>query len=332
MKYTRLGRRGPRISVVGLGFWQAGSPLWRGRDKLVLENIVKGVEAAVERGINFFDTAEIYGWGRSEELLGSALKKAGHRGEAIIASKVAGFRTTRSSVVKAGRGIARRLGRPPDLIQYHWPPPLYARLCSIIRGLEDLIDQGLASYIGLSNFPEPLLRKAIECTRRHEIVSNQVQYSLAHRVAENRLKPFMEEKGLTLIAWSPLAKGALAGKKEADVPAVKSDPVFRRAARDTELQEALAHVARKHGASKAQVALAWIIARGGVPIPGFRRAERVVENAAAASIELDAEDLELLDNASEKYRRLTSCYNDLRHLRYIPGFMQWLVIRGMGGI
>ena len=336
MRYTRLGRRGPRISVVGLGFWQAGSTLWRGRDPGVVESVKRGVEIALGLGVNFFDTAEIYGWGRSERILGEALARAGSvRGdvEPIVASKVAGFRTTRHSVVKAAEASKRRLGRTIDLLQYHWPPPYYARLCSIIRGLEDAVDRGLAAYIGLSNFPRGLLAKALECTRRYELVSNQVQYSLAYRSPENHLKPYMEEKGLTLIAWSPLAKGALAGKTVADAPALRGDKVFRDAARDEELQEALRSIAEKHGATRAQVALAWLIAKNAVPIPGYRRAKRVEENAGAAELQLSREDIELLDKASWKYRkRYGECYSSLRSMRLIPGFLQYLAIRGLGGI
>ena len=293
--------------------------------------LARGLELAHAHGINLVDTAEIYGGGRSEEMLGRCLRALGLRDHFVVATKVAGFRTTRDQVVKAARGSARRLGLKPDLLQLHWPPPLWARICDVLRGLEDAVDQGLASYIGVSNFPAGLLDRALGCLRRHELVSNQVQYSLAYRAPEARLKPLMESRGLTLIAWSPLAKGALAGLREPRTPAQRRDPVFRAAASDSELQAALEAVASRHGTSKAVVALAWLVSRGALPIPGFRDPGRVVEYARAAELELGPDELELLDRVSRKYVGRGD-YDALAGLRLVPAWLQRLLLGAKGGI
>lgn len=325
MRYTRLGRREPRISVVGLGLWQAGSRLWAGRRRSVLEEVKKGVTLALEHGINFFDTAEIYGAGLSEKILGEALREA--KEEAIVATKVAGHRWTWWDIRRAAARSARRLGRTPDLIQHHWPPPVYTPLCRLARNLEKLVDEGLTHHIGLSNYPTDLLEKMLECMHRHEPVSNQVQYSLAYRSPENRLKPLMDEKGMTLIAWSPLAKGALAGLRRPKTLAQRLDPVFRAAARDERLQETLARIAEKHNATKAEVALAWLTAKGAVPIPGFRRASRIPSYARAAELNLDEDDVKALDEASREYlTRWGVEYRSLQFYRWIPGVLQKLAL------
>lgn len=328
MRYTRLGRSGPRVSVVGLGFWQAGGRMWK-RGGADFNAVVR---AALEEGLNFFDTAEIYGWGRSEETLGRALKDAGAGDDVVVASKVAGFRVSQGLVLRGVEAINRRLGRTVDLIQLHWPPPAWIPLCRVVRALESAVGKGLAHYYGFSNFPAPLLEEALECTSRFEPVSNQVQYSLAYRVVENRLKGVMEGRGLTLIAWSPLARGALAGAAAPRDPAQR-DKVFMAAVADGELQGALSRAAERLGATRAQVALAWLVGRGAVPIPGTRRPERVREYARAADLALPDDVAGELDRASEKYKTLWgTCYGAVSYMRYIPCSVQYLTIRLMGGI
>ncbi len=333
MRYTRLGSAGPRISVVGLGFWQAGSRLWGGRDKSVRDKVREIVVKAVEHGINFFDTAEIYGGGLSEKILGEAILDAHVRSEVIVASKVAGYRWRPEDVMKAVEKINRRLGFKVDLIQHHWPPPMYASICSVVRGLEETVEQGLASYYGLSNYNAELLQKALECTKKTEPVSNQVQYNLAYRVVENRLKPLMEDRGITLIAWSPLAKGALAGLRKPRTAAQRTDKIFRAAAQDDDLQRVLGELSNKYGVSRAVIALAWLVSKKAVPIPGTLKPKRVEEYAAAGTLELGQDDVRLLDETSSKYvYRWGRCYGSLRLNRYVPGLLLKLGIILMGGI
>ncbi len=326
MRYTRLGRRGPRTSVIGIGLWQAGSRAWSARQPETLQAIKDGIRRALEHGINLFDTAEIYGAGLSERILGETLRELKAREQAIIATKVAGFRWTERDILKAARRSIERLGTKPDIIQHHWPPPFYASICKVARSLEKLVEEGLTSYIGLSNYPANLTAKILECMKKHEPVSNQVQYNLAYRVVEHNLKPLLEKHGIALIAWSPLAKGALAGKTKPSTIAQLLDPVFHAASKDTKLQETLERIARSLGATKAEVALAWLIARNAIPIPGFRNPRHVDSAARAASITLSEEHVKALDEASRKYLyKWGTCYKALRLNRYIPSVLQKLV-------
>ena len=329
MDYRLLGLRGPRVSVLGLGFWQAGSRLWDW-DINLLSELRRGVQYAVTYGVNFFDTAEIYGWGESERILGKILREV-RADDVIIASKLAGYRWTYYSLRKGVENINRRIGRTIDLIQHHWPPPIYVSVCRLARMLEKLVRDGYAMYYGLSNYPKKLVERVLECSKRIEPVSNQIQYSLAYRSPESRLIPYLMESGLGVIAWSPLAKGALAGLDKPVTSAQRRDPIFNRVIQDKELQHIVDRIARRIKASRSQIALAWIIEKGIIPIPGFRRFERVKDYVTAANIRLSLSDIELLDEASRKYLA-DEDYKPLQSMRFIPGFIQWLGIHGMRGI
>ena len=333
MEYRLLGKSGIKVSVVGLGFWQAGSRMWGFPESRARDYVFRAVSSSIEHGINFFDTAEIYGGGASERLLGEAIRRIGAREEVVVASKVAGFRWTPGSIEGGVRRINERLGFRVDLIQHHWPPPFYAPICSVVRGLEGSVNKGMAWAYGLSNYHAELVEEALYCSKKTEPVSNQVQYSLAYRVPEKKLIPLMEKIGMSLIAWSPLAKGALAGARAATSRAQKGDPVFRVASKDESLLRALKEVAERHGASRAQVALAWLIAKRAMPIPGARRPERVAEYAESASLRLSEEDLKLLDKASNKYLSYWGDeYKFSATLRVVPGFLVRLLIFLGGGI
>lgn len=324
MRYKSLGKSGIKVSAVGLGFWQAGGRSWESPGS---KWVVKVVEEGIGKGINFLDTAEVYGWGRSEQALGEALRYLGIRDSVFVASKVGGFRTSVHSVLKGVEGINRRLGRSVDLIQAHWPPPAWVSVCKVVRALENAVASGLCHYYGLSNYPRKLLMEALEYVKRFEPISNQVHYNLAYRTPEIGLHPYMRKVGMALIAWSPLAKGALAGLKKAKDPAQKRDKVFRKAARDEDLQSVLSNIAGKHSATKAQIALSWLISKGAIPIPGTRKPARVKEYAKAADIVLTNNDLQMLENATNKYLKMWGKeYREFHYLRYVPAFMQHVYI------
>jgi aryl-alcohol dehydrogenase-like predicted oxidoreductase len=320
LEYVRLGRRGPRVSIVGVGTLQAGGRLWLSVDTCSLE---AAVLRAVGAGVNLFDTAELYGLGRAEERLGAILRRAGLLDSVVIVDKVAGYRVTWSGFRKAVERMARRLGRRPDVILYHWPPPYPFTVCRVARLLERLVDEGYTGWVGFSNFNGRMIVRAVECMARHEPVTVQVHYSLAHRSPERSVFPQARRYGLTVTAWGPLAKGALAGKTRPDNPARLTDPVFLRAARDRKLQQALETLAGKYGAPRAAIALAWIIAHGAIPIVGVRRPEHVDALVRAAAVRLAGEDVELLDRLTAKYvgRR----YSELEWNRLIPPPLQMLI-------
>lgn len=313
--------------MVGLGMWEIGSRSWGGSPSLAGDVVGE----AHAWGITLFDTAEVYGNGKSEEALGAAVRSLGIRDEVVVATKVAGFRPSGYFIVKGAAASARRLGFTPTLLQLHWPPPIWVPLCSAVRGLEDALRAGLAEYIGVSNFPADELERANQCLRRAELVSDQVEYSLAYRTPELELIPKAREMGVSIIAYSPLAKGALVGAKASAV-AQRLDRRFSVVSRDNVLIRAVDEVAARLRATRAQVAIAWLVRKGAVPIPGTRRPERVGELARAAELNLSEEDVGLLDRASEKYLRAWGeAYSNLRALRYVPCGLQYLGIRLLGG-
>jgi aryl-alcohol dehydrogenase-like predicted oxidoreductase len=316
---------------VAIGLWQVGSTLWGYRDADILRRVREAIAYALEHGPAFFDTAEVYGGGLSERVLGEVV---GNDDRAVVVTKAAGFRTTRWSVLRALEASRRRLRRDAiDVALHHWPPPLHARLCSVVRALEDAVDKGLAHYVGVSNYSENLLEKALSCTRRHELVTDQVQYSLAYRVVENGLKQLAEERGLTIMAWSPLAKGALAGKTRADNRARRGDKVFEAASRDERLLETLRRVALGLKVTMAQVAIAWVKAKGAIPVVGVSRKEHAEEARKAARLELSEDAVRELDEASERYVRIWGTrYGAVQSMRLVPSLLQALAIKLMGGI
>ena len=320
-----LGRTGLKVSMVAIGTWQAGGRLW---GRIRREEFFEAIGRAVELGVNLYDTAELYGNGRSERLLGEALRRAGALGEAVVVTKVAGYRVTWRGFKRALEGSTGRLGRRPDLVLYHWPPPAPFTVCRVARLMERLVEHGLTGWVGFSNFNAHQLEEAASCMKRYEPVAVQVHYSLAHRTPENKLIPTARRYGLTVMAWGPLAKGALAGKTKPDNMARLTDPVYLAAARDKELQQALAQAAHKYGVSKAVIALAWLVSKNTIPVVGVRSRRHVEDAARAASIGLDSETIHMLDKVSDRYRRRWGeCYSELAWNRLLPPPLQALIYR-----
>ena len=304
MEFKRLGRNGPKVSEVGLGTWQFGGA-WGQVDYDTAKAVV---QAAVEAGVNFFDTAQAYGRGQSEELLGRAIAELGVRDDVVIATKVPGEWLRYGDVKRALEGSLRRLKVDAvDLYQVHRPACWEnVPVSETMRAMEDLVREGLVRHIGLSNFPVCLMEEAQASLRREEIVSNQLQYSLLVRDVEKELLPRMRELGITLIAWSPLAKGALTGKYTPEnLPEFKDvregNPIFLREnfQRVWKLVEALREIGGRRGKTPAQVALRWLLEDPlVVVIPGAKSPEQARENAGASGWRLRKEEWELLDRLS----------------------------------
>jgi len=327
--YVRLGGHGPRVPGLAIGLWQAGR-LWPGRRRGVEEAVARAVEA----GLLFFDTAELYGAGASERLLGGILSRLGALGDAFIVTKLAGYRVTWNGFRKALEASARRLGRKPDLVLYHWPPPYPFSVCHVTRLLERAVDSGLVSYIGVSNFNAGELERAVECTRRYEILVDQVQYNMFFRVVEHRLMRVASRLHVSLMAWSPLAKGVLAGKTVLDAPAKLLDPVFHRARRAGSLLSELARMAGRYNSSMASLALSWIIARGAIPVVGVSSPSHVDD--ALRALRLAGEEgvvRELMALTGDASVVEEGCYRVLHWNRLIPPPLQLVLYRVvLGGI
>ena len=259
---VEVGRTGERVTAIGLGTWAI-------RDYRAAEETLV---YAVERGIDNVDTAEMYGSGRAEELVGRVLEKVG-RESLFVTTKLypERFRSP-DAAEKAARASLGRLGLDTvDLLLIHWPDHL-APLEAQVRNLERLADKGLARHIGVSNFSRRQLERALAATKRHELVVDQVKYSpLDREEVETELLPLCVERGVTIQAYTPLERGA-----------VSSDPIITQ-------------VAKKHRKTPVQVALNYLISQPRViAIPKTERKERVDEFLGALGWSLDKEDIDLI--------------------------------------
>ena len=297
MKYVTMGAQ--KVSAIGLGTWQFGEAGWGWGTELDHEEAIRIVHRALELGINFFDTAAVYGNGRSEEILGEALR--GRRHEAVIATKVAPpLRPDR--VMQAGRDSLRRLDiESIDLYQLHAPDPSVP-LPRTMRAIRALMDAGQVQQVGVSNFDLEEWEEA-EAALGRPIVSNQVQYHLLDRWARNLL-PYAHEEGRIVIAYSPLAQGLLGGKYgPGNVPqdlranyGVFNQDNLRRA---PGVVETLRQVGEHYGVTPAQVALAWLLLDPQViVIPGARSVAQLEANAAAADLHLTPGDALRIEEAT----------------------------------
>ncbi len=297
MRYIEVG--GVRLSVIGLGTWQFGSGEWGyGRDYAagVAGDIVR---RALDLGINLVDTAEVYGIGRSEKIVGEAIRSS--RDEVFLATKLFPIGLPFMTATRA-RGSARRLGvRAIDLYQQHWPSALFPPRATMPR-FRKLVAEGLVRHVGVSNHSLAQWRAA-DAAFGGQVLSNQVRFSLVHREPERELVPFAQREGRIVIAYSPLGQGALSGRYQDAAPSN-----FRRMRRDftaegrrrlAPLVAALGEIASRHGATRTQVALAWLVARPNVvAIPGASSVEQLEQNAAAADLVLGADELAQLDTLS----------------------------------
>ena len=289
MKYVEVG--GARVSAIGLGAWQFGSTEWGyGKD---YASQVAGpiVRRALELGVTLIDTAEIYGLGRSETIVGEAIK--GQREKVFLATKLFPIGLP-IQVGQRARGSARRLGVTHiELYQQHWPSPLFPAAQTMPR-MRKLVVSGLVSHIGVSNFSLAQWKRA-EQAAGGPVLSNQVEFSLVARGPERELVPFAQREGRIVMAYSPLGQGLLSGKYQNELPRNfrRMRPSFSEANRAAlaPLIAALNEIAKRHSATAAQVSLAWLIRKPNVvAIPGASTIAQMEQNAAAADLDLSDED------------------------------------------
>jgi len=295
-----------RISRIGLGTWQFGSREWGYGQGYAGQEAHAIVRRAVELGVTLFDTAEIYGLGRSERILGAAL--GDDRDSVFLATKLFPLLPVAPVVEQRAVASANRLGtRRLDLYQVHQPNPVI-RDGTIMRGMRALQRVGLVGEVGVSNYSLDRWRAA-EQALGARVLSNQVRYSLVDRSPERDLLPFAESTGHLVIAYSPLAQGLLSGRYDRDHrPANRlraASPLFlpENLDRAGDLIATLREVADAHAATPAQIALAWVI-RGPavVAIPGASSVGQLESNVAAADIELTEDEYQSLHAAAVRFR------------------------------
>jgi aryl-alcohol dehydrogenase-like predicted oxidoreductase len=309
MRYLDIGTT-PKISKIGLGTWQFGAREWGYGEDYARQQARDIVRRALDLGVTLFDTAEMYGFGRSERILGEALRER-PESPAFLATKLFPVLPLAPVVEQRAVASASRLGtRRIDLYQVHWPNPLVSD-GTIMRGMSTLQRVGLVGEVGVSNYPLARWRAA-ERALGGRVLSNQVRYSLAERAPEKDLLPFAAEAGRVVIAYSPLAQGLLSGRYDrANRPVNRvraGNPLFlpENLDRAGELVGVLREVADAHGAAPAQIALAWVIRNPVVTaIPGASSVGQLESNVAAAEIELSDDEYAALSAASDRFRPVT---------------------------
>jgi aryl-alcohol dehydrogenase-like predicted oxidoreductase len=316
-KLRPLGQSELLVSPMGLGCWQfsAGKGLIGGFwEALSQERVNSIVQTSLAGGINWFDTAEAYGNGASEEALSTALKTLGRGpGDVLVATKWQPFFRRASHIKRSiGERLERLGGFPIDLHQIH-SPLSFSGVRAEMEVMADLVEEGKIRTVGVSNFSARMMRKAhaVLAARGIPLVSNQIHYSLLQRKAEsNGVMKAAKELGITIIAYSPLGQGLLTGRHHEDPGLIRTRPGPRKRMpafkhkgleRTRPLIEALGRVGEAHGATAGQVALNWLLAFHGetvVVIPGASRPEQVEENLGALDFTLNDGELAHLDEIS----------------------------------
>ena len=308
MEYLNAGTS-PQISRIGLGTWQFGSRDWGYGQPYADREARAIVRRAVELGVTLFDTAELYGFGRSERILGQALGQ--DRERVFLATKLFPLLPVAPVVEQRAVASANRLDvRRIDLYQVHQPNPV-VRDGTIMRGMRALQRVGLVGEVGVSNYSLDRWQAA-EMALGSRVLSNQVAYSLVSRSPELDLLPFAESTGHVVIAYSPLAQGLLSGRYDRDhrpanrVRAANALFLPQNLERAGDLIATLREVAEAHSATPAQIALAWSIRRPAVvAIPGASSVGQLESNVAAASIKLTDGEYQALSAASDRFRPIT---------------------------
>ena len=318
MDYVRLGRTGLEVSRICLGCMSYGVPE-RGSHPWSMgeEQSRPFIKRALELGITFFDTANVYSDGTSEEIVGRALKDFARREEVVIATKLHGRMRpgpngaglSRRAILGEIDNSLRRLGTDyVDLYQIHALDAV-TPIEETVRALDDLVRQGHVRYVGVSNWSAWTLMKALGIADRQgwaRPVTLQAYYTIAGRDLEREIAPLLQAEKLGLMVWSPLAGGLLSGKYDRegngpagsrrasfDFPPVERDRAFA-------CIDAMREVAAAHGVSVARVALAWVLQRPFVMsvIIGAKTVEQLDDNLAATEVTLAPAELELLDQVS----------------------------------
>ena len=323
MDYVRLGSTGLRVSRLCLGTMTYGTPTWR---PWVLDEAASRpfIKKALEAGINFFDTADMYSLGVSEGVVGRALRDMAKRHEYVIATKVHeritegpnGKGLSRKHIMEAIDGSLQRLGMDyVDLYQIHRFDP-YTPIEETCEALHDVVQAGKALYIGASSMYAFQFAQMIATQRLHgwaRFVSMQDHYNLVYREEEREMLPLCRSEGIGVIPWSPLARGFLAGNRQRGrkdaTPREQSDEYGHQlyyAEADYDIVDRVVELAKRRGVQPIQIALAWVSSQPGItaPIIGASKLEQLDQLVAAMTIMLSAEDRAFLEEPYVPHRVL----------------------------
>jgi aryl-alcohol dehydrogenase-like predicted oxidoreductase len=303
LEFKELGKSKIKVSAIGLGTWQWGAREWGWGREYGRADVLAAFQKAFELGINFVDTAEIYGWGKSERLVGEAIK--GHRDEVVIATKVWPWNLSSGRLMRAADRSAQRLGIDViDLYQIHWPNPIFP-ISNTMKTMKRLVQLGKVRSVGISNFNLTKTKAAREALSPVDLASNQVKYNLIDRKVEADLLPYVQSSNITIIAHTPLARALLSGRytsqhRPASL-AQAASPKFSSGnlTRMNNLQQTLSSIATAHNKTPAQIALNWLIGKQNVvAIPGTKTATHVESSAGATGWRLTENEKQRLESAA----------------------------------
>ncbi len=314
MQTKTLGKNGLTVTALGIGTWAWGDKLfWNYGNNYTESQVKEAFMAAVEAGVTFFDTAEVYGMGESETLIGNFIKEIEQPVDIATKFGPLPWRIMGQSVKDALTASLQRLKLPQiTLYQVHWPFTFFMTQETLLNALADEVEQGRIKSIGVSNYSADQMREAHQILTKRGIplAVNQVQYSLLFRKIETQgILSTAQELGVTILAYSPLAQGLLTGKyspEKSNSPdgARKFDSRFNQEGltKISPVLDLLNQFGTKYKKTTAQVALNWLIAQENViPIPGAKNAQQAKDNAGALGWSLEPEEVAQLEQITRSW-------------------------------
>ncbi|KQO05445.1 aldo/keto reductase [Paenibacillus sp. Leaf72] len=315
MKTRKLGNSEITVSSIGLGLMGMSGLYGQSND----EQSIQTIQRAIDLGVNLLDTADVYGNGHNEELLGRALK--GRREQAIVATKFAhgpnfqGVNGHPDYVKKAVEDSLLRLDIDYiDLYYQHRVDP-NVPIEETVGAMADLVKEGKVRYLGLSEASAQTIRRAHAV---HPISALQTEYSLWSRDVEAEILPVVNELGITFVAYSPLSRGFISGELRKFEDLAEDDvrrylPRFQKEnfQKNVDIVDEITKIAKEKGSTPSQLALAWSLAKGALPIPGTRRVSFLEENAGASDIVLTPDDLARIEAVSPQSAVQGGRYDDI---------------------
>lgn len=273
MKFKRLGKTNEKISEIGIGTWKMG---------INPNNEINAIKLGIKKGVNLIDTAELYG---TEYIVAKAIEEV-NRSKIFIATKVSPHHFHYNDVITACSNSLKNLKiKQIDLYQLHWPN-YNTSINETMKAMEKLVDDGKIKYIGVSNFNLKDLKNAQNAMKKYKIVSNQVEYNILVRDVENKLLDFCKKENITIIAYSPLAKGSLYTKKYIN------------------LYKFLTEIGIKYNKSPTQIALNFLISKKNViAIPKASSEKHIIDNIGASDFTLNKKDEEKIAVFVEKFKQ-----------------------------